>query len=172
MKASDANKKALHLPRCIGVVMKYKIRKDGRIEALKDFGSITKGTIGGFISEEENLSHEGNCWVYGNARVSGKARVFGDARVFENAKVDGNAKVYGKASVSGSSIVNGVRPYYCIQAPQHTITATLETITIGCETHTPKHWLENYKQIGKANGYTKEQIAEYGAILFLFKEWK
>jgi len=80
--------------------------------------------------------------------------------------------VYGKASVSGSSIVNGICPYYCIQAPQHTITATLEAITIGCETHAPKHWLENYKQIGKANGYTEEQIAEYGAILFLFKEWK
>ena len=162
----------------MGVVMKYKIREDGRIEALKDFGSITKGTIGGFISGEENLSHEGNCWVFGNAKVDGNAWVFenawvsGNAEVFGDARVYGGARVSGDAHVSGSSIVNGVRPYYYIQAPQHTITATLEAITIGCETHAPKHWLENYKQIGKANGYTKEQIAEYGAILSLFKKWK
>jgi conserved domain protein len=45
---------------------KYKIRKDlnytfnghklYRVEALKDFGNVKKGSIGGFIEKEDNLS--------------------------------------------------------------------------------------------------------------------
>ena len=41
-----------------------------RIKALRDFANVKAGDLGGFIENEENLSHEGNCWVYGNARVS------------------------------------------------------------------------------------------------------
>lgn len=47
----------------------------GRIKALKDFGTITKGTIGGYVDSYKNLSQEGYAWVYGNARVSGNAKV-------------------------------------------------------------------------------------------------
>lgn len=38
-----------------------------RIRALKDFGVVCAGDIGGWIEKESNLSHEGNCWVYGEA---------------------------------------------------------------------------------------------------------
>jgi len=48
-----------------------------RIKALISFGIIDKGTIGGWIEKEENLSHKGNAWVSGNARVYGDARVSG-----------------------------------------------------------------------------------------------
>ena len=49
-----------------------------RIKALKNFGNIKKGDIGGFIEKEENLSHENNCWIYGDAEVFGNAKVFKD----------------------------------------------------------------------------------------------
>ena len=42
-----------------------------RIKALRnipEFG-VNIGDLGGFIEKEENLSHEGACWVSGNARV-------------------------------------------------------------------------------------------------------
>ena len=42
-----------------------------RIEALIDFGDVDKGDKGGFVESEENLSHDGNCWVYDNANVYG-----------------------------------------------------------------------------------------------------
>lgn len=32
-----------------------------RIEALKDFNDVKKGDKGGFIENEDNLSHYGNC---------------------------------------------------------------------------------------------------------------
>ena len=84
-----------------------------RIVALKDFGDVKKGEEGGFIEKEENLSHDGDCWVsgnvkvYGNAMVYGDARVSGKARVSENAKVSGNAWVYGIAMVYGNAKVYG-----------------------------------------------------------------
>ena len=52
-----------------------------RIKALKDFGSVKAGELGGWVEKEENLSQYGNAWVYGDARVYGNAWVCGDAWV-------------------------------------------------------------------------------------------
>ena len=70
-----------------------------RIKALKDFGNVNKGDLGGFIESEDNLSQEGRTWVYDNARVFGNAVVFGNALVYENAQVSGDAKVFRNARV-------------------------------------------------------------------------
>ena len=77
--------------------MKYEILKDEfiefndrklyRIKALKDFRDVKKGTVGGYIESEQNLSQEGDAWVSGDARVSGNARVSGDARVLNRHSV-------------------------------------------------------------------------------------
>lgn len=61
-----------------------------RIQALKDFSNVKVGDIGGYVESEDNLSHEGDCWIYDNARISSRARVSGNARAY------GNSQVYGK----------------------------------------------------------------------------
>jgi hypothetical protein len=38
-------------------------------------------------------------------------------------------------------------------------------IKIGCHDYPIEYWLENYKQIGKAAKYTKEEIKLYGSII-------
>ncbi|UNE55359.1 hypothetical protein [Bartonella machadoae] len=74
-----------------------------RIRALKDFADVKKGDFGGFIEKEDNLSHDGNCWVYDHARV------FQNARVFENAKIKGYfVDVYGDAKIYGNAIFEGM----------------------------------------------------------------
>lgn len=90
-----------------------------RIKALKDFADVKKGDLGGFVEKENNLSHEGNCWVHGNAVVCdnakvshdalvfGNATVYGNAKIFSNATVFGNAKVYGNATVFGNAKIFG-----------------------------------------------------------------
>lgn len=57
-----------------------------RIKALRDFGDVRKGDIGGWIEGQENLSHDDDCWVYGNAEVYGDAIVEkkSDYIVFKN----------------------------------------------------------------------------------------
>lgn len=94
-----------------------------RIEALRDFGDVKEGQLGGFIAKEENLSHEGNCWIYGDAEVWGDAcisenakihdqakvydyaKVYGDAQIYEGSKISYNAEVYGSAIVEGGSCI-------------------------------------------------------------------
>ncbi|WP_375703838.1 hypothetical protein [Bartonella sp. AD13SXNS] len=90
-----------------------------RIKALKDFADVKAGTLGGFIEKEDNLSHDGNCWVYDNACVVKSGRVYENARVYGNAAIGGfvygnahlsdkvwvyqYARVYGNAKLTGSA---------------------------------------------------------------------
>lgn len=83
-----------------------------RIIALKDFGRVKKGDLGGFIEKEDNLSHEGNCWIGDEVKVFGNARVYENAEVTDNALVFGNAKVYGVAEVYEYASVYGSAKVY------------------------------------------------------------
>ncbi|MCH5267494.1 MAG: hypothetical protein J1E62_04035 [Lachnospiraceae bacterium] len=76
-----------------------------RICAVRGFGKVNSGDLGGWIEEERNLSHEGEAWVAGNAMVYDNASVYGDAIVCDSAKVYGNAKVYDTAAIDGSTWV-------------------------------------------------------------------
>lgn len=90
-----------------------------RIQAVKDFGEVKKGDLGGWIESEKNLSQDDDSWVggeaivFGNGLVSGNAWVFDDARVYGNAWVTGdakvfnNARIYGEARVFGYALVSG-----------------------------------------------------------------
>ena len=95
-----------------------------RIKALRNFSNVKVGDFGGYIEFEDNLSHEGKCWVYDNsqvyedanvsenAKVYGKSQVYGDARVYETAQVHGRAEVYGNAKVHGDGrIFRGAKVY-------------------------------------------------------------
>lgn len=91
------------------------IEHEGRtlhmIKALKDFGDVKAGDLGGFIENEDNLSHFGNAWVadkakvYENGAVRGDAVVSENAEVFGKAQVIGNSQVYGEAKISGKAMV-------------------------------------------------------------------
>lgn len=64
-----------------------------RIRALKSFGNVSDGDLGGWIEKEQNLSQIGNAWVSDNARVYDNAWVSGDACVSGSARVSGDARV-------------------------------------------------------------------------------
>lgn len=106
---------------------KYEILKDQtitmngstiyRIKALKNFGDVKAGDMGGFVESEDNLSQEGNCWIYGDAMVYHKAKVkenaivrdythvYNESQVLHNAIVEGHARVFGNGTVFGNAIV-------------------------------------------------------------------
>ena len=89
-----------------------------RIKAVRDFGLVRAGDLGGWIEKEDNLSHEGNCWVYDeakvyrNAVVKDNAKVFGDAVVYDNAQVFDDAQVYGYTEVCDNTKVYGDAQVY------------------------------------------------------------
>ena len=134
-----------------------------QIRAIRDFGNVKAGDIGGWIEKEENLSHDGDCWVfgdaevYGNAVVYGNARVFGDAGVHGDAKVYGDARVFGDAEVYGNAVVYGdarvfgnARVYGNARVTTtvktfgnafiYKITVTDKHIKIGCQQHLKNEW--------------------------------
>ena len=70
-----------------------------RIIAIRTFGDIKKGDIGGWIESEKNLSHKGTCWIYDQSMVFENAKVYGDAKVYNYTMIYGNARVYGNANL-------------------------------------------------------------------------
>ncbi|WP_375673902.1 hypothetical protein [Bartonella sp. TS82HLJMH] len=82
-----------------------------RIRALRDLGDVKKGDLGGYIEKEDNLSHDGNCWVSDDAKVYGYAKVYGDVIIscsnftyeddvnYGNVEIFGDAKVYDSARI-------------------------------------------------------------------------
>lgn len=83
-----------------------------QIQALRSFGKVKKGYLGGWIYHEKNLSHEGDCWVADNAIVTENAEVRGNAIVSKNAVVNHFAQVYGNAQVTENSLVQSYAQVY------------------------------------------------------------
>ena len=76
-----------------------------RIKALRDFGDVKKGDVGGYVENEYNLSHERDCWIYDNARVCGNARVYNNTKIYDNAKIYNNAKICDNAEVFEYAVI-------------------------------------------------------------------
>lgn len=90
-----------------GETKKYIEKTLHRIRAVRSFGDVQSGDIGGWIEKENNLSHKNNAYVYGNAWVGGDAHVYDNACVYDNAHVYDNAYVYGDARVYDNAYVYG-----------------------------------------------------------------
>jgi len=111
---------------------KYELLKDDtievegrtlyRIRALNKFKlypllEVLPGELGGYIENEDNLSHESTCWIYGdamvyhnakvkdNAIVRGYTHVYNKSQVLQNAIVEGHARVFGESYVFGNARV-------------------------------------------------------------------
>lgn len=101
---------------CIVIMYDIKIY---RIIALRDFGNVKAYELGGYVEDESNLSHEGDCWIGENAKVfghatvtasalvSGSARVYGGANVTDHAHVYAGAEIFGGARIVGNLMIGG-----------------------------------------------------------------
>lgn len=84
-----------------------------RIIALRDFGNVKMYDLGGYVEDESNLSHEGDCWigeharVFDHATVTGSAFVYGDARVYGGAQVTDHVRVCEGAEICGGARIGG-----------------------------------------------------------------
>ena len=91
---------------------KYKLIKSDikglyRVKALRNFGDVKKGDIGGYVQSEDNLSHKGCCWVCDDAKIYNEARIYGNAQVMDYAVIQGNARIYGNAQVMDCAVIDG-----------------------------------------------------------------
>lgn len=153
-------------------VMKYKLTDESkrvgratlfRIEAVRSFNDVAAGDKGGWIEAESNLCQAGDAWVYGDATVYGNARVYGNAWVYGDARVSGDAQVYGNYHWTTSPLqIQGSRHYVNVDRD-----GPVTYIHIGCIRRPVNEWVEHFESIGCSEGYTAEQIAEYGRYINL-----
>lgn len=100
-----------------------------RIRALKDIScpikirnesgtlasyTVKEGELGGYVEKEENLSHEGGCWVFDKARVYDDSRIEDNASILDlvrvtNSVIGGYTKIINNSVISGSQIVGDER---------------------------------------------------------------
>jgi hypothetical protein len=118
-----------------GDVVKAGDRMLYRIRALRDFGDVRRGDLGGYIETESALAHDGEAWVHdvaqvygprgrvgGNARTRGEAwvlgRVEGDAEVCDLVVIEEHAYVGGRTVLCGNEIVGegARRPHQPLKA--------------------------------------------------------
>lgn len=108
-----------------------------RIQALRDFGNVKKGDLGGFVANENNLSHANTCWIYDNAIVCGESKVCEGAEVRDSAVVCGtstiwestcifeNAYVYNSvirgSKIHGNASVNNAEVFWCAEVKDRAI---------------------------------------------------
>lgn len=90
-----------------------------RVRALRNFGDVKAGDVGGFVEGTHNLSQEGECWIYDNAmavqraqvrdngRLKGNSIVLLNSRVRENAEVSGACWIDMDSDIAGTSRVSG-----------------------------------------------------------------
>ncbi len=137
-----------------GETLKWYGRTLSRIRALKDFGDVEAGDLGGWIEKEENLSHEGDCWVYDEAKVYGKARVCG------------KAKVYGKARVCGNAVIKSMSDYITISpiGSRNGVTTAFRTaegvrIACGCFYGSIDEFEKKVRKTHGDNRHGKEYLA-------------
>ena len=65
-----------------------------RIKALRDFGDIRKGDIGGYVENENNLSHKGNCWIYDDAKVMDDSIMYDYSRICDKSELHDDSRMY------------------------------------------------------------------------------
>ena len=65
-----------------------------RIRALRDFGDIRKGDIGGFVENENNLSHKGNCWIYDDAKAMDDSIMYDNSRICDKSELHDDSRMY------------------------------------------------------------------------------
>lgn len=78
-----------------------------RIRAVEDVNEeVPKGTLGGFVENEKNLSQEGECWIYDQAISCGEASVEEKAKLMQEAVAKDFAVLAGTAVVCGQAVAD------------------------------------------------------------------
>ncbi|MFI3231121.1 MAG: hypothetical protein R3Y29_06200 [bacterium] len=79
-----------------------------RIRAIKSFNDVKAGDLGGYVSGEDNLSQEGNCWIYDDSMVLDYAFIDQNALIFRNSIIRDNARISSNTNIVNSHISDNV----------------------------------------------------------------
>ena len=96
------------------------------------------------------------------ATIGDGASIGYGARIGNEASIGNEARIGYRASIGKTIFITGSRNpvnYY-----------GLDVIHIGCIRKTIAEWQEQYREVGREDGYSYEQIREYGAYIQMIAE--
>ena len=123
-----------------------------RIIALRDFGEVKKGDLGGFIEKESNLAHDRNCWIYN------------DAVVRDDAMVCGEAKVCGEAIIKSKSDYIVFKNWWS-SGRYFTWTRSNDMWSVGCFYGTGEELIKKAYADSEEKGREYERIVKYVGLI-------
>ena len=85
------------------ITMEFGIKTLYKIRALKNFSDVKKGDLGGWVSSENNLSQEGNCWIYDEAKCMDNARMYDNSCMYDYSEMYDSSRMYGYSKMYDSS---------------------------------------------------------------------
>lgn len=149
-----------------------------RIECTRDSLYAKKGSLGGFVENEYNITDNGwvtdNAVVTADAVVSDRAQVSGDARITDRAIVSGKARIAGNAVVGGKAVVTDgsffVSPFQFGGTMHYVNECGPGVLRIGCMKYTLNEWKKIGREKAIENGYSEKQIMEYGLYIDLYEK--
>jgi len=124
---------------------------DERLEKLNIFigsGAIigSDARIESGVIIESGAIIESDAIIYSGAIIESDAIIGSDAIIYSGARIESDA-------IIGSIIFNNHNKFRIIICNK--------LLWIGCEGHTPKHWLKNYKEIAEKNNISADEMRWY-----------
>ena len=105
----------------------------------------------------------GGGWVQNTARVGPSVVIGTDCIVSGDAAVSGDARVYGDAWVISPLQIAGTKHFVNVCAEG--------LVQIGCMAHDIDWWKQHCRAVGRKEGYSAKQIAEYRNYIELARVW-
>ena len=110
-----------------------------------------------------------------NISIGDRASIGDGASIGDRASIGYGASIgydasigYGASIGDRASIGDGVKLIKCIYivGSKHSLTYTgKRTLSIGCHNYPIDRWLDSFEIIGKKEGYSNDQIKEYGEYI-------
>ena len=147
-----------------------------KIQAVRDFGDVQKGDLGGWIESEKNLSHDGNCWISGDSEVYGNGKLSGDGSIYGDEIISG--RVFGNAKIGFNAYISSPRSYF-VQGPigsrNDFLTCYLDKdkkiyAVTGCFSGTLEEFEKKVKETHGSNKHAKQYLKAAEAARVMLSE--
>ena len=139
--------------------------RDGRVLVTVEADTLREANLRGADLSGADLSWADLSWADLSEANLSEANLSGaDLREADLSWADLSEANLSGADLSGANLL--ARQYVCqIHASRHAIVVIDDDVRIGCERKALAEWLETYEAVGRQNGYTEAEIAEYGGWL-------
>jgi len=138
--------------------------KIGSYVTIEKFSTISQDCI------IETDSHIGNSvFIEKNNLIGSCCKIQDCVAIEEKSKIESHVMVYPGCKIVSESIVSKVI-YIRLSNLLYPVYQYADMIQIGCKVYPIDFWVENYKNIGKEQGASKEVIKKYGKIILFLKK--